>query len=90
MKTDYCSYSPQIAADVEVTEQRDGERVGFVIGSTSAGRYILVRETEHRVLGLISETLTPEAVCAEFLRQHAQSARSRTSIVAGTRVQRLR
>jgi putative peptide zinc metalloprotease protein len=70
MKTDYCTYPPQIAADVEVTEQRDGERPAFIIGSASVGRYIILRETEKKVLSLIGTALTPVALCDQFQRQH--------------------
>jgi putative peptide zinc metalloprotease protein len=69
-QTDYCAYPPQIATDVEVTQQQDGERVSFVIGSASAGRYILLRTTEYTVLRLLNESLTPNAVCSEFKEQH--------------------
>ena len=70
MKTDYCTYPPQIAADVEITEQHDGDRLAFIVGSASSGRYILLRETENKVLGLLGASLTPGMVCAEFFRQH--------------------
>ena len=53
MKTDYCTYPPQIAADVEITEQRDGERPVHIVGSASVGRYILLREAEFKVLSLL-------------------------------------
>ncbi len=43
MKTDYCAYPPQIADDVEIGEQRDGDRPAFIIGSSSVGRYLLLR-----------------------------------------------
>jgi len=69
-ETDYCVYPPQIAADVEVTEQQDGERVSFVIGAASTSRYILLRTTEYSVLRLLSESLTPAAICQEFKQQH--------------------
>jgi putative peptide zinc metalloprotease protein len=68
MKTEYCSYPPQIAPEVEVTEQRDGDRQAYIIGSTAVGRYILLRATEYKVLRLLSESLTPAAVCDEFKR----------------------
>ncbi len=70
MKTDYCSYPPMLAADVETVEQRDGERVSFVVGAASASRFIILRETEHKVLSLIGESRAPHAVCEEFKVQH--------------------
>jgi hypothetical protein len=70
MKTDYCTYPPQIAADVEITEQRDGDRLAFITGSASVGRYLLLRATEHEVLRLLGENLTPAEVCLEFKQQH--------------------
>lgn len=70
MKTDYCTYPPQIASDVEVAEQRDGERSVRIVSSASVGRFILLRETEFNVLSLLNEALTPAAVCDEFLLQY--------------------
>ncbi len=46
-KGDYCAYPPQIASDVEVTEQRDGERLVYIVGSAAVGRYVLLHPTEH-------------------------------------------
>jgi multidrug efflux pump subunit AcrA (membrane-fusion protein) len=70
MKTDYCAYPPQIAADVEIVEQRDGERTAFIVGSASAGRFIILRETERKVLNLIDESRPLREVCEEFKSQH--------------------
>src|SRR5262245_47967132 len=67
---DYCAYPPQIASDVEVTEQRDGDRMAYIVGSAAAGRYVLLRPTEHRVLQLLGESLAPATVCDEFKRKH--------------------
>jgi putative peptide zinc metalloprotease protein len=69
-KPEYCAWPPQLAADVEITEQRDNGRVVFVAGSVSAGRFTLLGENEARVLELLRECLTPAAVCAEFGRRH--------------------
>ncbi|HWQ35734.1 MAG TPA: HlyD family efflux transporter periplasmic adaptor subunit [Blastocatellia bacterium] len=68
--TDYCDYPPQPAADVEVAEQRDGERLIYVVGSAAVARYLMLRETEYRVFQLLSEALTPNEVCAEFKRRY--------------------
>src|SRR5262245_35732994 len=70
MKSDYCAYPPQLADDVEITEQRDGHRRSFIAGSVAVGRYILLREAERRVLSLLEDSLTPAAFCAEFQRRH--------------------
>jgi hypothetical protein len=43
MKTDYTAYPPRLAADVEITEQRDGQRTVFVTCSASIWRYLLLR-----------------------------------------------
>lgn len=40
MSGSYCVYPPQLADDVEITEQRDGDRLAFIAGSASVGRYI--------------------------------------------------
>ena len=50
MKTDFCTYPPQLAADVEITEQPDGARLAYIAGSASVGRYLLLRATEHQVV----------------------------------------
>jgi putative peptide zinc metalloprotease protein len=70
MKIDYCAWPPQIAADVEITEQRDGDRPVFITGAASVGRYLLLRTTEYRVLQLIGQERTPAAVCLEFKQRH--------------------
>ncbi|MGH9834460.1 MAG: hypothetical protein ACREBD_26840 [Blastocatellia bacterium] len=70
MNTDYCAYPPQLADDVEITEQRDGDRLAFIAGSAAVGRYILLREAERRVLSLLEESLTPAALSEEFTRRH--------------------
>ena len=66
----YCAWPPQIAADVEIAEQQDGDRPAFIVNSASAGRYLLLRTAEYRVLRLLDEKLTPVAVCDEFGRRH--------------------
>jgi putative peptide zinc metalloprotease protein len=76
--TDYCKYPPQLAADVEIAEQRDGDRSAFVIGSLAAGRFLLLRETEQRVLRLLDSERSPDAVCAEFERRHGGALSLRT------------
>jgi hypothetical protein len=68
MKTDYCAYPPQLAADVEITEQRDGDRTVFIAGSAAMGRYLLLRSTERQVAGLIGESRTIAGICDEFCR----------------------
>src|SRR5262245_47030051 len=70
MKSDYCAYPPQLADDVEITEQRDGDRPAFIAGSAVVGRYILLREAERRVLSLLEKSFTPTAICEEFARRH--------------------
>jgi hypothetical protein len=70
MKAEYCTYPPQFAADVETAEQRDGARSAFVIGSLAVGRFLLLRETEQKVLRLLDGERSPGAVCAEFERRH--------------------
>jgi putative peptide zinc metalloprotease protein len=75
MKTDYCAYPPRIAADVEIAEQRDGDRPVFIISSASVGRYLLLRTAEYRALRLLDEKLTPAAVCDEYRRRHGGTLR---------------
>jgi hypothetical protein len=70
MKSIYCAYPPQLADDVEITEQRDGDRQSFIAGSAAVGRYILLREAERRVLSLLEESLAPAALCDEFQQRH--------------------
>jgi putative peptide zinc metalloprotease protein len=73
MNTDYCAYPPQLADDVEITEQRDGDRQAFIAGSAAVGRYILLRAAERRVLSLLEQSLTPAALSAEFTRQYGST-----------------
>ena len=99
MKSDYIAYPPQLAADVELSEQRDGDRLVYVIGSASVGRFLLLRETEYRVLSLIDGSLTPGAICDEFKRKYGGTLSLATltgflarldefGILAGQRAQR--
>jgi hypothetical protein len=67
---DYCAYPPQIGFDVEVTEPHDGERLAYVVGSATVGRYVLLRPTEHLVLQLLGASLAPAALCDDFRRKH--------------------
>ncbi|MFN0122084.1 MAG: efflux RND transporter periplasmic adaptor subunit [Blastocatellia bacterium] len=64
--TDYCAYPPQIAGDVEVSMQQDGDRQVRVVGAASVGRYLMLRETEYRVFQLLGEELPVADVCAAF------------------------
>ncbi len=70
MKPDYCDYPPQPAADLEMAEQPDGERVVWVVGAASVGRYLLLGETERKVLMLIDGQRTPSQICETFLQQY--------------------
>src|SRR5262245_32879551 len=78
MKTDYSAYPPQIAADVEIVEQRDGERLSYVVGAASVGRYIILRATEYKVLQLLREKLAPATLCERFKQQHGATLRLAT------------
>ena len=53
MKTDYCSYPPNLAADFEIIEQRDAERSVFIVGSAALGRYLRWRVTANAHLASI-------------------------------------
>ena len=78
MKTDYCAWPPQISADVEIAEQRDGDRPAYIVGSASSGRYLLLRTAEYRALRLLGANLTPAEVCNEFKRRHGGTLRLTT------------
>ena len=78
MKSDYCAYPPQLADDVEITEQRDGDRMAFIAGSVVVGRYILLREAERRVLSLLEDCLTPASLCEEFTLRHGSKLQPAT------------
>src|SRR4030095_13543593 len=73
MKSDYCAYPPQLAEDVEITEQRDGARTVFILGSASVGRYLLLRATEQRVLSLVDGARTGADICSAFSQQTGAS-----------------
>jgi putative peptide zinc metalloprotease protein len=98
MKSDYTAYPPRLAADVEIAEQRDGQRPVFITGSASVGRHLLLRETEHQILSLLGGSLTPAEVCAEFRRRYGRTLSlqilvkfltklDETGILAGARAQ---
>lgn len=70
LPTDSCAYPPQIADDVEVAEQRDGDRQVYIVGAASVGRFVILRETEYRVFQLLSEARSPAALCAEFKHKY--------------------
>src|SRR6266567_6394913 len=70
MNSEYLSYPPRMADDVEIIEQRDGDRLAFIVGSASAGRFILLGETECRVLRSLTGTFAPAEVCEEFWRRY--------------------
>src|SRR5215475_9247991 len=74
----YCAWPPQIAADIEIAEQQDGDRPAFIVSSASAGRYLLLGTVEYRVLRLLDEKFTPVAVCDEFMRRHGGRLRLAT------------
>ena len=63
---EYLAFPPQMTHDVEIVERREAERLAFVIGSASAGRFILLGETECRVLRLFNGTLSLNEVCEQF------------------------
>jgi multidrug efflux pump subunit AcrA (membrane-fusion protein) len=75
MKTESCAWPPQLAVDVEIAEQRDGDRAAFIVGSAATGRYLLLREVEHRVLQLLAGDLAAAEICAEFQRRHGGALR---------------
>ena len=50
MKTYYTAYPPRLAADVQITEQRDGQRTIFVTGSAGVGRYLLLRAIDRQIV----------------------------------------
>ncbi|MDX2030777.1 MAG: HlyD family efflux transporter periplasmic adaptor subunit [Blastocatellia bacterium] len=69
MKTDFRSYPPALAADVEIAPQQDGEQMVFIAGAASVGRYLLLRAAERRVLSLLDGERTVGGVCEAFQAQ---------------------
>ena len=70
MQSDYCVYPPSLAADLEMAAQPDSERVVWVAGSAAVGRYLLLGETERKVLALLDGQRTPAQICAVFQTEH--------------------
>src|ERR1051326_3280726 len=70
LNTDHCAYPPQISEVVEVSEEHDGTRTNYIIGSAKVGRYILLRTIEYDVLRLIDGKLTLNGICQEFSRRY--------------------
>lgn len=66
----YCEYPPQSAADLEMAGQPDGDRMIWVVGAASVGRYILLGEAERKVLLLIDGQRTPQQICQAFQEQY--------------------
>jgi putative peptide zinc metalloprotease protein len=73
MKTDYCAYPPLIAPDVEISEQRDGDRTAFIAGSASVGHYLLIRDIEYRVLQMLGEGRAPAEICLQFKQKYGKT-----------------
>ncbi len=80
MKTDYNEYPPRTGTDIEVIEQFDGGRRSFIIGSSASGRYILLRENEYRVFGLLDASCTLEEICREFEKRYGGTLRLETLV----------
>jgi putative peptide zinc metalloprotease protein len=80
MRSEYRTYPPQMAGDVEIIQQPDGNRPAFIVGCASAGRFILLGETECRVLKLLDGSHTPAEVCEEFTRLNDAKLTQRTLI----------
>jgi multidrug resistance efflux pump len=85
MKTESCAWPPQLADDVEIAEQRDGDRAAFIVGSAAVGRYLMLRDVEHGVLQ--SEADLRQAKLAEARLQldrarqlHAQGITPRSEL----------
>ncbi|MBL8189499.1 MAG: hypothetical protein JNK38_15930, partial [Acidobacteria bacterium] len=70
MKPDYCAYPPQPADDLEFAEQQDGERVVWMVGAASVGRYVMLGAVERNVLLLIDGQRTPQQICETFLTEY--------------------
>ncbi|MDX2044079.1 MAG: HlyD family efflux transporter periplasmic adaptor subunit [Acidobacteriota bacterium] len=63
-------YPPKPADDLEFAEQRDGERIVWMAGAASVGRYLMLGATERNVFLLIDGQRTPQQICEEFGEQH--------------------
>ncbi|HTS75762.1 MAG TPA: efflux RND transporter periplasmic adaptor subunit [Bryobacteraceae bacterium] len=65
---DQCTYPPRISADVEISTRDEGAAPTFVIGSASAGKYLMLGEAEREVIDLVDGERTIEAICEELAR----------------------
>lgn len=70
MNLSYCQYPPAIDPEVEISPQQDGERVVYVIGQPSVGRYIKLGPTEYQVLQLLGGRSLPE-IAASYQQQYS-------------------
>jgi putative peptide zinc metalloprotease protein len=61
-----CVYPPRPAEDVEIVPCNDGARATFIVGSAAAGRYLILGETENRILQLLDGSRTPSAVWGDL------------------------
>ncbi|MEK6322093.1 MAG: efflux RND transporter periplasmic adaptor subunit [Acidobacteriota bacterium] len=54
----YCLYPPQLAEEVDITEQIEAGVARYVVRNAATSRYFLVKQPEYRVLSQFDGTLT--------------------------------
>jgi putative peptide zinc metalloprotease protein len=69
-RSDYCSYPPLLAPDLEIAEQNEDDPRKVIAGSAAVGRYLLLGQAERQVIELIDGERTPSAIAAELLRRN--------------------
>jgi multidrug efflux pump subunit AcrA (membrane-fusion protein) len=67
---DYCAWPPEPAPDVEVVARPDEQGAAWVAGSAGVGRYLLLRDAEHRVIELIRERHHARRLCELYEERH--------------------
>jgi putative peptide zinc metalloprotease protein len=70
MSADCCLFPPRLAADVEITRSTESGSTSFIIGSASAGRYLILGQAEHEVVAMLDGSMMLSAICEELVRRH--------------------
>src|SRR5206468_5402124 len=67
MKADYCAYPPCVAVDVEITENRDGDRLAYIVGSPPSSNRLRLMVLGHRPLVIGRGRRTKEPCTKEYM-----------------------
>ncbi|HEX8772740.1 MAG TPA: hypothetical protein VF735_03975 [Pyrinomonadaceae bacterium] len=72
----HCLYPPRVVAEVDVTEQVEGEQTRYVVRNRATARYFLLKPIEYQIFRRFEGTYTP----AEIARGEGQKSGPRPSL----------